>query len=128
MSEYMSPMRTPLVTSASVKSQSNMHVLDGDPGAHSRALTVFVGDLGGDLGLGRAAVERLDHRRVLFRDHAPAQLARARDLGVVGVEVLGEQQEAPHAVGGEQALVAALDLAANELAHLGLLRQVRKAA
>src|SRR5689334_17095133 len=115
MSEYMRPISTPLATSASVKPQSNTDVLDGDPGAQRRALAVFIGDFGGDLGLGRAVVERLDHRLVFLRDHAAPELPCARDLGVVGVEILGEQEEPPHARGPEQPLVAALDLGADEV-------------
>src|SRR5258706_16019832 len=102
MSEYISPIRTPLVTSTSVNPQSNMDVLDDDLGAHRRALAVFVGDLGGDLGFAGAAVERLDHRGVLLGDDAPAQLPGTGDFGVVGVEILGEQQEAAHARGFEE--------------------------
>src|SRR6185503_11215218 len=120
MSEYISPISTPLVISASVKPQSSMDVLNGDLRAHGGALAVLVGHFGGDLGLARAAVQRLDDRRVLLGDDAPAQLAGARDLGVVGVEILGEQQESAHARRAEQALVALLDFGADQAAHLGL--------
>src|SRR5258708_21016116 len=128
MSEYISPISTPLVTSASVKPQSSMDVLDGDLRGHGPALAVLVSHFGGDLGFARAAVERIDDRGVFLRDDAPAQLARARDLGVVGVEILGEQQEAAHARRAEQAQVAFLDLGADQAAHLGLLRKVLVAA
>src|SRR6185436_16134393 len=110
MSEYMSPISTPLVTSTSVNPQSNMDVLDGDLGSHGRALAVLVGDFGGDLGLGCAAIEGFDHGCILLGDDAAAQLPRASDLGVVGIEILGEQQETPNTRGFKQALVALLDL------------------
>src|SRR6185369_8859330 len=110
MSEYISPISTPLVTSTSVNPQSNTDILDDNLRPHGRALAVLVGHLGGDLGFGGAAVECFDHRSVLLGNDAPAQFPGARDLGVVGIEILGEQQEAPHARRFKQALVALFDL------------------
>ena len=43
----------------------------------------------------RAVVERVDQRRVALGDEAAAHLARARQLAVVGVELLVQDQEAP---------------------------------
>src|SRR5689334_21082348 len=79
---------TPLVSSASVNPQSGMHPLDRDPGAHCGAPAVLISDFGGNFGFLGARVEGLDHRRVLVGDDFAAQLAGARDLGVVGVEIL----------------------------------------
>ncbi len=55
---------------------------------------VLVGDLGRDRGLGGAVVEALDQRRVALGDEAAAHLLRARQLAVVGVELLGQDEKA----------------------------------
>src|SRR5436190_19670731 len=124
MSEYMSPISTPLTSSTSVKSHSNMDVLDRDARAHGCALAVLVADLGGDLGFRSAVVKRVDHRRVFLGDHPPPQLPRARNLGVVGVEILRQQEKPPHARRVRQPLVALLDFAADQAPDLRLLRQI----
>jgi hypothetical protein len=51
---------------------------------------VFMGDLGGELDLFGAAVERVDHRGVALGDKTPADLAGPSDLVVVSVEFLVE--------------------------------------
>ena len=51
--------------------------------------------LGRDVGLVRAVVERLDQRRVALGDEAAADLLRAGQLAVVGVELLVQDEEAP---------------------------------
>ena len=43
-----------------------------------------------------AAVQRVDQHRVLLGDEAAAHLARARELVVVGIELLVQDQEAAH--------------------------------
>src|SRR6478609_5464048 len=105
MSEYMRPISTPLVSNASVKPQSSMDLLDRDFCAHRSAAAILVGDFGSDLGFLRARVERLDHAGVLLGNDLAPELARAGDLGVVGVEILGQQKEPPHAGWLEQAEV-----------------------
>src|SRR3954465_1724635 len=55
-----------------------------------------------------AVVQRRDERRIFFSDEAPAHLARARQLLVVGIELLVQDQEA-------------MDL---RVGDLGLLRQI----
>ena len=42
----------------------------------------------------RAVVERLDQRRVALGDEAAAHLLRARQLAVIGIEFLVQDQEA----------------------------------
>src|SRR5436305_693169 len=55
-----------------------------------------------------AVVQRRDERRIFFPDEAPAHLARARQLLVVGIELLVQDQEA-------------MDL---RVGDLGLLREI----
>src|SRR3954464_6956023 len=97
--------------------------LCGAPRCHGRESSCF-GDLQVGRDLARAAVlvahlrldmhalaavvQRGDERRVLFSDEAPAHLARARQLLVVGIELLVQDEEA-------------MDL---RVGDLGLLRQI----
>src|ERR671932_611391 len=57
---------------------------------------VLEGDLGRYVGLGRAVVEGLDQRRVALGDEAAADFLGARELAVVGVELLVQDKEAFH--------------------------------
>ena len=72
-------------------------VLDRDRRGQGRLAAVLIGDLGGELDLRLAAVERVDDGGVFLGDKAAPDLARAGDLVVVGVEFLVEQQKAPDA-------------------------------
>ena len=56
----------------------------------------------------RARVERVDQHRVFFGDEAAAHLARARQLVVVGIELLVQDQEAVHLRVGETGLAREL--------------------
>ena len=86
------------------------HVPDLHPRREIALAAVLEGDLGRDGGLGRAAVERIDQRRIALGDEAAAHLLGARQLAVVGVELLVQNEEAPdlraggHRVGGERAV------------------------
>src|SRR5262245_7196612 len=130
MRAYMSPMRSPLDRRSSRKPSSSdtggcsFHVFDVDTRLDRRLPAVLVRDGRGQLDLVLAAVQRLDHRRVLVGDEAAADLAGSRHLGVVRVQVLGQQEEATELRGVRQGLVALPDLLADELADLRLLRQV----
>src|SRR6266851_4479094 len=133
MSEYMSPIRTPFDMRRKKKPKvSDMsgrpfHVLDPDPRLDARLSAVLVRDGGGQVHLAQARVEGVDDRRV-FLGHVPApHLAGARHLGVVGLQVLGQEEEAPDLRGIRERLVALPDLLGDELAHLGLLGQVHVA-
>ncbi len=53
----------------------------------------------------RAVVERRDQRRVAVGDDGAAHLLRARQLAVVGVELLVQDQEAPDLRGRHLRLV-----------------------
>src|SRR2546426_2043693 len=133
MSAYISPTRMPLESSRRKKPRSSdtggrsLDVLDPDTRLESGLATVLVGDGRGQLDLVLARVERVDHRSVFLGDEAPPHLARACDLGIVRLQVLGEEQEAPDAGGLGQRRVPLGDLLADQLADLGLLAQVHVA-
>src|SRR5258705_9486553 len=120
MSAYISPVNTPLDISRRKKPKSSdmsghsLYVLDLD-GGPKRALTaVLVGDGGGQLDGVAARVEGLDDGCVLLRHVLAPDLARASHLGIVGLEILGEQQEAPDLLRLRQGLVAPADLVADQ--------------
>ena len=87
---------------------------------------VLVSDLGRQLDLVVAAVKGLDGGRVFLGDKAPAHLAGAGDLGVVGVKFLAQQQKAADARRGRQARVATCDLAGDQPANFRLGAQILK--
>src|SRR3990170_2472416 len=132
MREYMSPIRMPLDIRRAKNCHSNtrrrlLHILDLDARLDRRLAAVLVGDRRRQLYLIPAGVEGVDDRRVLLGDEAAADLARARDLGVIGLQVLREQEEAPDLRGVGEGPVALLDLLSDERPDLGLLAQVRVA-
>src|SRR5207244_5963852 len=104
-------------------------VADRHVRAHDAGTAVLVGYLRLDLDAVLSRVERVDERRVLLRDVAAAHLPRARDLLVVRVQLLVQDQE-PFDLRAVQGLVLgearvhALDLAADQLVDLRLLRQI----
>src|SRR5260370_40517808 len=67
----------------------------GARGKHALA-TVLERHLGRDVGLARTAVERRDQRRVAFGNEAAADLLRARDFPIIGVEFLVQDEKAPN--------------------------------
>src|SRR5262249_43332620 len=52
--------------------------------------------LGGNVGLARPAVERRDQRRITLSDETAANLLRARDPAVVGVEFFMQNEKTPN--------------------------------
>src|SRR5215813_14619060 len=96
----MRPISTPFERRRRKKPNSSdmggrsLHVLDAGPRLDRRLPSILVGDDGGQLHLGAAAVEGVDYRGVLLRHEAAAHLAGARHLRVVGLEILGEEEEA----------------------------------
>src|SRR5262245_51841158 len=117
MSEYIRPIRRPFEISRKKNPRSSdtghrwcVDVLDPYARLHDGLSPVLVGD--GRLELDRlpTRVEHVDDRRVLLGHEAPPHLARARHLGVVGLEVLREQEEAADPRGLRQGLVALADL------------------
>src|SRR5262249_55814001 len=65
-----------------------LRVQDAQVGGHGADAAVLEAHLRFDEAARLAGIERADERRVLFRDVAPANLASARELAVVGVELL----------------------------------------
>ena len=90
-------------------------------GAH---LAGFVHHLRLHRDAGLAAVDRLDDGRVALLHHVAPQLAGARDLAVVGVELLVQAHVVLHAQGLGQLGVDPVHRLAQQRDHLGLLRQV----
>src|SRR6267143_1448341 len=99
-------------------------VLDLHARLHDALPAVLVGDGGLQLDRVTARVERVDDRSVLLGHEASPHLARARHLGVVGLQILGEEQEAANPRRLRQGLVALADLLPDHSAHLGLLAEV----
>src|SRR5262249_54576542 len=118
-----------VVTTGPSPREHSGHVLDPDVRAdHSRA-AVLVGHLRLDLGAVAVAVERVDQCRVLPGHVASTDLARPRDLLVVRIELLVQDEEPPDLRGLQllvllEAAVHALDLAADEVVDLGLLAEI----
>src|SRR5262245_66306080 len=102
MSAYISPVSTPLEISSRKKPKSSdmgdgsLDVLDVHGGLQRALAAVLVGDGGGELDVATPRVEGLDDRRVFLGDVTASHLAGARHLRVVGLQVLGQQQKAPH--------------------------------
>ena len=101
-----------------------VHIGDRDRRAQHRLAAVLVGDRGADLDRVGAAVERLDDRGVFLGDKAAADLARAGDLVVVGVEFLVEHEKTPDPDRIGQAGVAVADFVADQRAHLFPRREI----
>src|SRR5215831_21387458 len=72
----------------------SLHVLDAGSRLDQRLASILVSDGGGQLDLGVAPVEGVDDRGVLLGHEAAADLAGARHLRVVSLQILGEEKEA----------------------------------
>src|SRR5437773_7406101 len=134
ISEYMSPISSPFDISRKKKPSSSgtrghlrVDVFHPHARLEGGLAAVLVGDGGRELHVVAARVERVDDRLVLLGHEASPHLAGARHLGVVGLEVLGQEQEPANLRGLRQRLVALADLLTDEVADLGLLAQVRVA-
>src|SRR4029453_8486863 len=101
-SAYMTPFSSPLMVSSMAKSRSGMR--DVFQAHHARNLggaPVLVGDGHAHGHVTRGdVVERIDDVPVAIVDETASQLAGARDLGVVGVQLLVEERETTHPLGG----------------------------
>src|SRR6266849_3027074 len=75
--------------------RARLHVADRHAGADHALAAVLEGDLGGNVGLLRAVVERLDERRIALGDEAAPHLLGTGQLAVIRVELLVQHQEAP---------------------------------
>src|SRR5712692_10571097 len=124
MSAYMSPMRSPLDISSRKNPKSSdtgrrsFDVFDPDARFDVGLPAVLVGDARRQFDLVLASVERVDHGGVPLRHESPAHLAGARHLGVVRLEILGQEEEPPDLGGVRQCLVPLADLLADQLLHL----------
>src|SRR4029450_1191367 len=139
LSEYISPIEAPLSTRANRTSRSSDILrrlpcrlgggvaVDGDGRAQRRLAAVLESDLHGDVGRRGAAVERLDDAGVLLGDEAAADLAGTRHLGVVGVELLVQQQVALDLLNVGQGGIGLGDRLADHDGDLGLAAEVHKA-
>ena len=101
------------------------HVVDAGASFEPALAAVLEGDLGRDRGLLGAVVEAFDQRRVALGDEAAAHLLGAGEFAVVGVELLGQDEEAPDLRAGHRGLageraVDRLDVAADQLRDLGM--------
>src|SRR5690242_6582235 len=65
---------------------------------------VLEGDLGLDLDARRLRIERLDEFAIALADEAAPHLARPRQLAVIGVELLMQDEKAPDLRAGERRL------------------------
>src|SRR4051794_13696150 len=96
---------------------------NGEIGLKPALAPVLERDLALDTNGGGARVDRLDQRRVTLVDHLAAHLAGSRQLAVVGVELLVEEQEACDPLRLRQGRVHLLDLAGKQLLDLGVVCQ-----
>src|SRR6476646_10645322 len=118
---------TPIATSGSLlhRGGKNCRVLDAQVGGHQAGAPVLELDERLDVLDRTAGVERIDQHAVFFGDESAPHLARARQLVVVGIELLVQDQEAAHLRIGEARLarelrVHLLDAAADQRVDLGL--------
>ena len=70
-----------------------MRIPDLDVGREHAGTAVLEGDLGFDVLAVEIGVERVDQYFVTLADRAAANLARTRQLAVVGVELLVQDEE-----------------------------------
>src|SRR6185437_9828188 len=128
-----SPIRRSPMSSASGRARDtrreHLRVGDHDVGGDDAAAPVLELHLGLDvLDLARG-VQRVDQRAVLLGDEPAADLARARQLVVVRIELLVQEQKAAHLGVGEAGFagefgVDLLDAVADQRVHLGLCGEI----
>src|SRR5579885_1058784 len=107
----------------------DLHIADFDPRLDHPFATILEGDLGGDVGFRRAAVQRLDQGRVALGDEAAADLLRTCKLAVVSVEFLVQDEEtldlcAHHHLVGGQRLVHFRDVLLDHVVDERMLREL----
>src|SRR5260370_6866775 len=94
MRVYIRPIMMPLESSRRRNPKSSntgrglRDVLDAHAGLDGRLSAILVSDARRQLGFRRPPVERIDHRRVLFRHVATPDLAGPGDLPVPGLQRL----------------------------------------
>src|SRR5918997_4340530 len=105
--------------------RGTVHGLDGERHVALDPRSVLVGDRRADGHVAAVAVERRDDGRIALADHAAPHLARARQLLVVGVELLVQEHEALHADALRQIPVRARYVLCDQLVDLRFLCEVR---
>src|SRR6266581_6048750 len=73
----------------------DLHVADRDARADHALAAVLEGHRGGNVGLLRAVVERLDQRGIPLADEAAPHFLGTGELAVIRIELLVQHQEAP---------------------------------
>ena len=106
-----------------------LRIVDSQVGSDDARPTVLELDERLDVLDVASCVQRVDQHRVLLGDEAATHLARARQLVVVGIELLVQDQEPLHLRIGETGLagelgIHLLDAAADQLVHGGLRRKI----
>src|SRR5688572_11572164 len=140
-----SPMRRPAVSAMRASSRfivsgrrparirrEGFGRVDGEVRTDTSRTPILETHLGIDRATRGAVVERAHDVGVLLADEAAPDLARARELAVVGVELLVQDHEAVDLASGEARVVGEigvhlLDALADEPHHLRLRREVRVA-
>src|SRR5690242_631197 len=121
-----SPMRFAALMMGSARPAQWFHrshgrdVVDGELGLERALAAVLEGHLGRDLSRPGARIERIDQLLEALADEAAAHLARARELAVIGVELLVQDEKAVDLRAGEMRLggeiaIDPLDAIAHEI-------------
>src|SRR5436190_6301917 len=105
-----------------LRSRQHLRIFDAQIGGDESRATILELDQRLDVLDVASGVQRVDQHRVFLGDEAPAHLARARQLVVVRVEFLVQDQEPLHLGIGETRLggelgIDLLDAAADQLVH-----------
>src|SRR5229473_1801077 len=103
----------------------SLQVHDADVALHLGGPPVLVRHGGADRHRGGVSVvEGGDDGRILLIDEPATDLPGSRDLGVVGIQLLVQDGEAPDALRGRQGVIGATDLLVDQLIGGGILGKV----
>src|SRR5680860_428899 len=117
---------TPRVSAASSGRGERIHVEDPQTDLTINRGPVLIGDRAGDRDAFRSRrVERADQSRVTGGDRSTTDLSGPRDLVVVWIELLVQDEEPLHTGAGREVLVRLGDVLGDQRVHLIHLRQVR---
>ena len=94
-------------------------------GADSLGGAVLEADHGVDRDVALAAVDRVDNAGVFLVDDVAANLSRAGQFAVIGIEFLIEQEEAGNALRRRQRRVDRFDFLAQQLIYFAAVRRDR---
>src|SRR5919201_1866506 len=128
MSAYTPPIATPAMSSCTRNVSSGdtlaLHGLNAQRNAHDHGLAGPVADLRLDEDLVALAVETRDELRIPLLDESAPHLAGTRELEVIRVQLLVEEDEPADPRGARQVPVDAFDVPRDELVDGRLLREV----